>query len=308
MDRVVELFGDGRISLREWREILDTGFSEIRVGVIPACADWVVVGDMRRTRLKDPKVVFFIGANDGIVPRAGESGSLLSDMDRRSLEKRGVHLAPTRQEAGFTERFYLYLTLARPSDRLYISWCRQSADGGSLNPSYLVGEIQEIFPALPVNRPDEEESLVARIVNAGTAKEALLRGLPRYRDGEEQQEWEELYRLFAEDPANEADQKRLLDAAYYVYREESIGPAVARALYGDVLGGSVTRLEQCAACPDAQFLSFGLGLRREGCHRFAPADMGTLFHEVRAVSLPRSMVRPESCGQMRNADKWSGTV
>ena len=280
LDRVVELFGDGRISLREWREILDTGFSEIRVGVIPACADWVVVGDMRRTRLKDPKVVFFIGANDGIVPRAGESGSLLSDMDRRSLEKRGVHLAPTRQEAGFTERFYLYLTLARPSDRLYISWCRQSADGGSLNPSYLVGEIQEIFPALPVNRPDEEESLVARIVNAGTAKEALLRGLPRYRDGEEQPEWEELYRLFAEDPASEADQKRLLDAAYYVYREESIGPAVARALYGDVLGGSVTRLEQYAACAYAQFLSFGLGLKERRLHRFAPADMGTLFHEV----------------------------
>ena len=55
---------------------------------------------------------------------------------------------------------------------------------------------------------------------------------------------------------------------------------MARALYGDVLGGSVTRLEQYAACAYAQFLSFGLGLKERRLHRFAPADMGTLFHEV----------------------------
>ncbi len=279
LDRVVELFGDGKLSLREWRELLDTGFAEIRVGVIPACADWVVVGDMRRTRLKDPRVLFFIGANDGIVPSAGETGSLLSDMDRRSLERKGVRLAPTRQEAGFVERFYLYLALARPSEKLYVSWRRQGSDGSAMNPSYLVGELREIFPSLAPSHPDEEDSLPERIVNGGTAREELLAGLSRYRDGEEEPGWGELYGLFAKE-GDEAERKRLLDAVFYTYREESIGPAVAKALYGDVLTGSVTRLEQYAACAYAQFLSFGLGLRERKLHRFAPADMGTLFHEV----------------------------
>lgn len=59
-----------------------------------------------------------------------------------------------------------------------------------------------------------------------------------------------------------------------------MGPAVARVLYGDMLSGSVTRLERYAACAYAQFLSYGLQLAERRLHEFAAADMGTLFHEV----------------------------
>ena len=73
---------------------------------------------------------------------------------------------------------------------------------------------------------------------------------------------------------------RWLDAAFLTYQEETMGPAVARALYGDMLSGSVTRLERYAACAYAQFLSYGLQLAERRLHEFAATDMGTLFHEV----------------------------
>ena len=280
LDKIVELFGDARISLREWREILETGFSEIRVGVIPACVDRVVAGDMHRTRLKDPKVLFFVGANDGLVPKTGEKASLLSDLDRRFLARLGVSLAPTRQENGFIDRFYLYLTLTKPSRRLYVSWCRQSLDGSALSPSYMVGELKNVFPWLSAEAADRGVPLEEQIVTKKTAGDALLAGFADYKEGRASEEWKELYGLFWQEPEGREALKRWLDAAFMTYREESLGPAVARALYGEQVGGSVTRLERYAACAYGQFLSFGLELAERKLHEFAAADMGTLFHEV----------------------------
>lgn len=280
LDKVVELFGDGRISPREWREILDTGFSEIRVGVIPACVDRVVAGDMHRTRLKAPRALFFIGANDGLVPKTGEKASLLSDLDRRSLAKRGIQLAPTRQENGFIDRFYLYLTLTKPSERLYVSWCRQSMDGAAMLPSYLIGELKGIYPWLETEQADCGVPLPMQILTPETARTALLSGFADYKEGRAPKAWLELYGLFWSEPAGREQLQRWLDAAFMTYREESLGPAVARALYGESLSGSVTRLEQYAACAYGQFLSYGLQLCERQLHEFAAADMGTLFHEV----------------------------
>ncbi len=280
LDKVVELFGDGQVSVREWREILDTGFAEIRVGVIPARVDRVVVGDMHRTRLKDPKVLFFVGANDGLVPKAGDKTSLLSDMDRRSLAKLGVQLAPTKQENGFIDRFYLYLTLTKPSGRLYVSWCCQNADGGAMSPSYMIRELQGIFPDLITEHPEDQVTLAGRILTKETARSVLLSGFAEYKEGTAPAAWKELYSIFMQEPNGPEQMGRWLDAAFLTYKEETMGPAVAKALYGDMLSGSVTRLEQYAACAYAQFLSYGLQLAQRRLHEFAAADMGTLFHEV----------------------------
>ena len=58
---------------REYAEILDAGFAEIKVGLIPAVVDRIVVGDITRTRLSNIKVLFFAGVNDGIVPSVSDA-------------------------------------------------------------------------------------------------------------------------------------------------------------------------------------------------------------------------------------------
>jgi len=54
--------------------------------------------------------------------------------------------------------------------------------------------------------------------------------------------------------------KKLAEAAFTSYENQGIGHAVARALYGNIISGSVTRLEQYAACAYAHFLQYGLEL------------------------------------------------
>ena len=53
-----------RVRPGAFKEILEAGLSEAKVGVIPPAADQVLVGDMERTRLKDIKVLFFVGVNE----------------------------------------------------------------------------------------------------------------------------------------------------------------------------------------------------------------------------------------------------
>lgn len=64
-DKMVQVLGEESISLREFKELLEAGLSEAKVGIIPPSTDQVLVGDMERTRLKDIQVLFFVGVNDG---------------------------------------------------------------------------------------------------------------------------------------------------------------------------------------------------------------------------------------------------
>ena len=100
--------------------------------------------------------------------------------------------------------------------------------------------------------------------------------------------------------------KAILDAAELKYHAEPISRAVAKALYGNELKNSVTRLEQYAACACAHFLTYGLRLQERELFEFRMADMGlSLIHisfdELLALPLHlrynrKVRVRPIACG------------
>ena len=67
-DKFVSLLGDERIALKEYRELLDAGMEEARIGVIPPSLDEVMAGDIERTRLKDIRALILLGVNDSLFP------------------------------------------------------------------------------------------------------------------------------------------------------------------------------------------------------------------------------------------------
>lgn len=58
-DKIAELLGDTKMSVKEFYEIVDTGLSDIEVGVVPPTVDRVLIGDITRSRLNHIKVLFF---------------------------------------------------------------------------------------------------------------------------------------------------------------------------------------------------------------------------------------------------------
>lgn len=291
LDRLVELLGNERAARKEFMEILDAGFAEISVGVIPATVDRVVVGDIIRTRLAHVKVLFFVGVNDGIVPAHKDGGNLLSDKEREFFGEHQLELAPTAREDSFRQRFYLYLMMTRPSQKLIVSFSAVGGDGKSRRPSYLIGELRKMFPSLPCQDVQEQET---GVYSVSEARKQLVDWLRQFRDGDttlDEQRFLELYRWFLASESRSRELERLVAAAFYVYDKQGIGHAVARALYGTILSGSVTRLEQYAACAYGHFLKYGLELSERPRYELAAADMGNLFHD--SIDLCFQQVRDE---------------
>ncbi|WP_024737104.1 PD-(D/E)XK nuclease family protein [Enterocloster asparagiformis] len=295
-DRVEELFerltgllGDEKAERKSYAQILDAGFGEIQVGVIPATIDQVMVGDITRTRLDGVQVLFFVGVNDGVVPQRKNGGSLLGDRDREFFKAHRLELAPTAREDGCMQKFYLYLMLSKPSRRLVITYAGRSADGKSLRPSVLLGEVYKLFPGLTA---EDGSTVKWPVQTPRDGKETLIQGLKTYRDLKEpdaadgaleDSQWErkflELYRWFFGREDYREGVKLLVQAAFYSYEERGIGRAAARALYGKILQGSVTRLEQYASCAYAHFLRYGLELMERREYELEAVDMGNLFHQ-----------------------------
>ena len=106
------------------------------MGTIPVSLDRVTCGNIERACLENAKYVILLGVNDGLIPKAPSSASLLSDMDRDKLDALGVELKAYGAERLLMEQETLYRALACPTDELLLSWHLTDASGGETRPSY----------------------------------------------------------------------------------------------------------------------------------------------------------------------------
>lgn len=274
-DQIVELLGREELTISEFADILDAGFGEMRVGIIPPGVDQVVAGDMQRTRLTHIKALFLMGVNDGYIPKNGGKGGIISEIDRETLLSQEVELSPTTRQQSYIQRLYLYMNLTKPSGHLYLSWSKTSQDGSALRPSYLCRVIQKMFPEI-VAEEVQEEVPFSDLMTPEEGLKALVSGIQTNRSSE----YLELYRYFKAEPDYADVVSKLTDLAFREYKDDPISRAVASVLYGKVLENSVTRLEQYASCAYAHFLKYGLRLKEREEFSFESRDMGTVFHAV----------------------------
>ena len=280
LDQIYELLGEEEISLQEFADILEAGFGEITVGTIPQNVDRIVVGDMERTRLKQVKVLFFLGVNDGNIPKNASKGGIISDMDREFLIESGTEMAPSPRQQMYIQRLYLYLNMTKPSERLYLSYAKVNSDGKGIRPSYLIDTVRKLFPQLAVEYP-QNRSRIEQIEGRQEGARYLAEELREYADGtlreEERQDFYLMYCAYEADPEG---RDRLTAAAFRRYKESGLSRIVARALYGRQLENSVSRLETYAACACRHFLQYGLSLQEREEFGFEVSDMGNVYHAV----------------------------
>lgn len=298
--RLHSLLGGECVSRREYMEILEAGFRELKVGMIPAGADRTVVGDLKRTRLSGIRALFFVGVNEGIVPADTGKGGIFTDQEREILKRNDLELAPTAREEGFMQRFYLYLTMTKPSELLTLSWTSLSADGKAMRPSSLIGQIRKRFPALEVKQAAlEKESAIS----VQAAVKRVVSWIQEPETMAQNPETAGLYRFLAAEGDKKQKMEQLADACVYSYQESGIGREAARELYGRLLNGSVTRMEGYAACAYAHFLSHGLELKRQREYELDLSDMGNLFHRSLDVFFKRVQEQQLDIRNMENAKR-----
>ncbi len=282
LEQMAGLLGDEILSWEEFAQILDAGFGEIKVGMIPQSVDQVVVGDMERTRLKQVKALFFLGVNEGKIPKQSGGGGIISDIDREFLAEGNFELAPTPRQQLFIQKFYLYLNVTKPSHRLYVSYAKQNMEGKSMKPSYFISSIQKLFANLEIEVAEENQR--ENLLTKEEGRMCLAKMLDQYKRGELEQTKETflmaLLKVFKEEKEGHQWIEDILNGVFLNYEGRKISREAAKMLYGSIIQSSVSRLEKMASCAYAHFLQYGLELEERQEYSFEAVDMGNVFHGV----------------------------
>lgn len=279
-DKLIAVLGEETVTLREYQQILEAGFLKVQVGIIPPAADQVLVGDVQRTRLSGIRALFFVGVNDGVIPKRSRNGGILTETEREFLKDKDVELAPTEREDVGIQRFYLYLNMTKPSERLYLSYTHVRPDGSSSGPAYLINTVLKLFPLLKIKECAEEKADYGRLETCPQGFAMVVNGLEAALNQEEDDKYRELFGWYVRNPGTRSGMQKLLEAAFYENAADTIGKAAARALYGKVMENSATRLERFASCAFSHFLQYGLRLKERVYYEFNAMDLGNVLHEA----------------------------
>ena len=133
-DKFVSLLGEEEIALKDYCELLDAGLEEAKVGVIPPSLDQVMIGDVERTRIKNIKALFFVGANDTLLPGNTGVGGLLSECDREQFQKKEISLSPGDKRKDLYSEI-LFVFKSYQADKISLFILGKSVRRGKISPA-----------------------------------------------------------------------------------------------------------------------------------------------------------------------------
>lgn len=288
LDQAVDVMGDEVVDPYEFFKILNSGFTNEEIGVIPAALDQVNIGDVARIKGKEVKVLYIVGINDGVFPAGKKDEGILSDKDRGILSEAGIELASTTRNKVFEEQFLIYTALTMSSDYLILSYPMADFEGKSLRPSIVISRMKKIFPYLQEQSAIYDLSVkrdkLNRIIAPIPAFNELILALRRDFDKEDIEEyWPEVYNWFKDNSFYKDKVQNIFKGLNYSNVGDTVAKKKLRKLYQDDMGKlvfSVSRLEKYAECPFSYFIQYGLKAKNRKVYEFTPPDLGSFVHDV----------------------------
>lgn len=285
LDQMVDMMGAERLDIDLFAGLMETGLTELKLGLVPPALDQVLVGSMDRTRLQDIQYVFILGAVDGELPAVPQEDGVLTEQERELLTERGLGLGPGTTRRMLDERFRIYTALTAASKQLWLSYPVADDEGKTLLPSEIVRHVRKMFglnevPLLaqpPVT--GLEEAHWPYVIHPEQSLSVLIGQLRRWRRGEEIPElWWSVYNWHCNNESLRPQLERLLGSIFYRNRALPLRTSTSRRLYGTEVRTSVSRMERFVACPFSHFASHGLRLKERQLYRLQAPDIGQLFH------------------------------
>lgn len=288
LDQIVEMLGSSTMAVDRFAGVVEAGLESVRLGLVPPSLDQVLVGTMDRTRSGVVRHCFVLGANDGVMPAKPQEDGILAEPERELLAEAGLELTEGSRRKLLDESFLIYMTLAAPSETLWVSYPLADEEGRSLLPSEIVKRLKTMFPSLrerllltdPVAgdaQPDRDPYEYA--ANPDKAISHLAAQLRQWMRGAPLDEsWWDVYNWLCRHPEWREKLRRTLGSLFYSNREAPLPEPISRKLYGDQLRASVSRMERFVSCPFSQFASHGLRLAERQVYRLDAPDIGQLFH------------------------------
>ncbi len=274
LDRFALALGEQTMSAARMEELFAMLAQTIDMGHIPQGLDAVTVGSADRICYAEPQVVFIVGANEGIFPAYPQNAGILTEEERRLWETHGIRLYGDLLRRCIEERYYVYMAIAAPKSRLFIT----HLTGDNATPSPLVEAVQKILPAHKKQPAVAEDGF-----DLETAEETFQRLALHYTHST---------------PVTEAFRTITRENPLYVGRLQAVAraagqepfrlqqPKVAAALFGTDMCLSASQTETFYDCHFAYFCRYGLRIKPRAVAQVDAAVFGTVVHHVMESLLP----------------------
>ncbi len=278
LDQLEQLAGDIPMSLDAFRGLIAVGLDNADSGVLPTALDNVAVGNLARSRQRDCKVLFLLGADRANLPPAAAPEGLLKGFDREVLS---VHLEQTlpnqSRDQVFADAALIHSLLIQPTEQLIV-----------------LAPVEDVSPVvLRLAEQSGVENILltplaaAADVRLNAPQPALNRLLQFSREPLADPAVEDAFSALAAAliqkgyPVREAQRLLLREDPLSV----QIDPELVEARFGKDLYLSVSQLEKYAECPFRHFAAYGLKLQDRKIFEPEAADSGSLLHAIAEQSL-----------------------
>lgn len=226
--------------------------SQYDVGTIPSMLDGVMVGSVSAMRCGREKHLFFLGANEGLVPAYGGSAGVLNDQERSVLHDLGVPVNPGAIDGLQTQFSEIYEVFRGAQNSAWVY-----ASGSQ--PSFVFNRLSRMSGKVETEMP----RLGAALTDPWEAAAYLASG----RDG-----------AVAESLGLSQQYGAVMES-----RSHTLGNVTMehiQALYGSKLQLSASQVDRMAECRLSYFLRYGLSANERKPARIDPAEFGTYVHDV----------------------------
>jgi len=265
LDQFVETLGDEPMKLEEFSRLFRLALTQYSVGTIPVLLDSVSASEITRNDRHRAKYLFLLGVNDHVLPSNGESQGILTNDDRDALWNQGIKLAPFGIRKINLEMQNLYAALAQASEGLVISYPVADVSGNELRPAFVVSRVLSLFPELKVEKEGNDKlyRLAAKIPALEMAGQPSGANVLEYlkQDGE-----------------SKTQKKISAMMRASTLKRGALSRAAVRALYGERIAMSASRLERLRSCHFAYFMEYGLRVKPRTAAAFDAPQIGTFLH------------------------------
>lgn len=277
-EQIVLTGADVEITPLEYRKMIEAGFKEVKISIIPPTLDKVTIGEVEKISFKSSKVIFIMGANEGRLDSKNNEKGILLDDERDLLAKSGIRLLNSNYYL-YKEKHILYRVFTNAKERLFLSYALSTADGKTLQPSIYLDKLKQLFPSVKIQTDlccINEEEYISN--NKGTV-DFLVSKIREFVGGSHIDDiWKDAYAWY------ELNEKHISDLINKGLLYENIALKITKKHLNKInptpVTMSVSRLESFAACPFKFFMENVIKPQPRLVQKVEFYDLGNIYHKA----------------------------
>lgn len=139
--QLCKLLPDSTVTAEELQTLLEIVFSHSDLGSVPGVHDCVLIGSAATARAEGVRAAFLLGLTEGDFPKSLQKSGILSDAEKKLLQKHGLDLGTDVDQESSQELFYVYRAVTKPLEKLFLSYPVLASGGESKTPSQAIRRV-----------------------------------------------------------------------------------------------------------------------------------------------------------------------